>query len=228
MALLFAGLATGGAQAAPPKPASYVMAQSDLRSEVSGMTVSQARDLQAQIDDQMRKAPGGTQISATEISWGNGNVVMEFPVPGEKQAPLTSSKALQAVATQGPKAAENIAAGFPTGTCYDTGTCQYQKCPYGFRDQWYCLYADEGYGGRRLQWKDAYNFSQGLDAWNFNYQASGWVNTSQKMVVEVWGPNGDRLWFEPARDNFFSEPAHSSFVGADANDKATSFTSYGG
>ncbi|MFD8478702.1 hypothetical protein [Kitasatospora sp. NPDC059673] len=224
--LLLAGAATGAAQAAPPKPASYVMAQSDARAEVSGMTVAQATELQAQIDDQLRKSPGGTQISATEISWNGGNVVMEFPVPGQKQASLTSAKALGPNAARRPAAAGEVDL-VASGTCYDTGTCQYQKCPYGWTDQWYCLYQDSDWGGRRLQWKDHYPYEQTLDTWNFSYQASGWVNTSLKTVVEVWGPGGQRLWFEPARDNFFSDPTHNSFVGWDANDKATSFTSYG-
>ncbi|WP_344468463.1 hypothetical protein [Kitasatospora kazusensis] len=192
------------------------MAQSDPRSDVARLTATQAKTLQAQIDSQLKKTPGGTQVSANEISWQNGNIIMSFPLPSQRTAPETSPKLVSTAKGNGvsPRG---------TGTCYDSGTCQYQKCPYGFHDQWYCLYQDGDYGGRRLQWKDHYSYLKQLSEWDFDYKASGWVNTSMSTTVEVFGPGDERLWVEPSRDNFFSDPTHSAYVGDYANDKATSF-----
>ncbi|MEV6207405.1 peptidase inhibitor family I36 protein [Kitasatospora sp. NPDC051914] len=224
--LLLAGMVSQAAEAAAatPEPKAFAMAQADGRPELAGMSLAQARELQAEIDQQMKDVPGGIQVSANEIAWKGGSVVMSFPVPSQRTAPETSGKLLGGAALKGADAVSPRA----TGTCYDTGSCSYQKCPYGFRDMWYCLYADRDYGGRRLQWKDVYEYTNALDQWNFNYQASSWVNTSTKMTVEVYGPGDQRLWVMPSRANFFSDPTHNNYVGNDVNDRATSFTAVGG
>jgi hypothetical protein len=46
------------------------------------LTQAQKAVIQPQIDQQLARTAGGTQISSTQVSYENGTVVLTFPVPG--------------------------------------------------------------------------------------------------------------------------------------------------
>jgi hypothetical protein len=48
-----------------------------------GMTTEQKVMVQRQIDRQLRRKPGGLQISPTQVMYDEGAAVLTFPVPGE-------------------------------------------------------------------------------------------------------------------------------------------------
>ncbi|ANJ57860.1 peptidase inhibitor family I36 protein [Pseudomonas silesiensis] len=50
---------------------------------IPAMTAEQTAAIQLQIDQQLSRKPAGRQVSATQVVYDNGAVVMTFPVPGD-------------------------------------------------------------------------------------------------------------------------------------------------
>ncbi|WP_157845616.1 hypothetical protein [Kitasatospora phosalacinea] len=133
------GVAT--ASAAEAAPASPVTEVSGSRASVKALSRQQASSLQAQIDEQLATTRGGTQVSANEVSYDNGNVITTFPLPGESTAPPSSGAAVK-----GASSPEKTAEGSASPVSVD-----WHGCPHGLiADDWYCFYEDELFQGRRL------------------------------------------------------------------------------
>jgi hypothetical protein len=49
------------------------------------MNSAQTVEVQQRIDEQLMRKKGGEQISSTQLIYGNGAVIVTFPVPGDVQ-----------------------------------------------------------------------------------------------------------------------------------------------
>jgi hypothetical protein len=150
------------------------------------LPAQQAAKLQQQIDDTLRQAPGGVQVSQNEIAWNDGTVVLAFPLPGQEKAPL-SSNAVNAQADG-----------------------HVEGCPYGDLARWYCFYEHSYWGGRRLQFSGCGRYD--FDPYGFRDQTSSWVNTKLFTNIYVWnytgsGSSSSVLWVEPTNSKSASTSA---------------------
>jgi len=153
--------------------------------------------VQHRIDAQLQLTPGGRQVSRTEIAWHGGQVLMFFPLAGHRTA-----------------APDSLASSSPGASVQPLDI---HGCPsYVFGNDWYCFYQDKNWGGRRLQWSDAYHNPVYFSDYGFEKQTSSWVNGGGKTIF-VDNSSGGQLWQEAAH-------TVSSYVGDARNDKAWSFT----
>lgn len=183
--------------------------------------------LQERVNDALKEAPGGVQISQYEVAWDNGAVVMALPAPGRKGAAPSSPAALKSTGAVNLRAGAPVTKGETPATkdivLRPDGTSN--SCPYspGGTD-WYCWYTDKDFDGARFQF--SYNYCPGSPNGpqiNFaNYgrdnQASSWVNNTD-YAIHVWdlaNAGGAQLWVEVGVGN-------SAYVGAANNDRASSF-----
>ena len=153
------------------------VAAEDSRGEVQSLTVDERQDLQAEIDATIVETNNGAvQISANEISWNGGEVVMTLPLPGEATAPAPTEAAL---ALDGVSAAEM--------EDVQAEAASWNGCPAGANDnRWYCFYQLAGFEGRRVQWNHAHcasgiNFAD----YGFNNRTTGVINTTKN--IDYWG-----------------------------------------
>ncbi|MGW6459920.1 hypothetical protein ACWF94_29000 [Streptomyces sp. NPDC055078] len=153
------------------------VAAGDSRSEVQSLTSQQRLDLQAEIDATIAETSNGAvQISANEISWDGGEVIMALPLPGAAAAPGPTEAAL---ALDGVSAAEMAAV--------QAEAANWNGCPAGDNDnRWYCFYQLPRFEGRRLQWNHAH-CSTGINFadYGFNDKTTGIVNTTRN--IDFWG-----------------------------------------
>jgi hypothetical protein len=188
--------------AVSPSASAAPQAAVQLQAEAANVQVP----LQSRIDDQLKLAPSGRQISANEIAWNGGKVIMSFPLDGQQRAPKSS-----------PAAVWLMTAAFPRGASARPGSVtpsDINGCPtVVFGADWFCLYADINWGGRRLQWSTS--CTDQLSNYGFNNQTSSWVNGGALYV-----------WVDDPSRNLWTETPHtkSSNVGATNNDRATWFT----
>jgi len=212
--MLITGISTAGyAAAAPTGSSSWV--QRDSRAEVRQLSASAAADLQGQIDATLHSTKGGVQVSANEIAYEGGNVVLALPLPGQRTAPASSKAALALT--------EPAASAAAAGSAGSVVPFDVAGCPAGATDnRWYCFYQDSNFGGRRLQWNYAHcdvHHGDYIDFVNYSFAAetSSWVNTGTLTVYtfdEGWYP----LWTEsPAQQPGYNA---SSYVGNSYNDRA--------
>jgi hypothetical protein len=179
-----------------PSPARAMTTQ-QLQAESNNAHVP----LQRRIDDQLKLAPGGRQISTNEIAWNGGKVIMSFPLDGQRVAPassVTATKLMSAATATPKKVTPSSIHGCPTVT---------------FGADWFCLYADINWGGRRLQWSTS--CTDQLSNYGFDDQTSSWVNGGA-LYIYVNDPSR-QLWTENPHTT-------SSYVGDANNDRATWFT----
>ena len=87
VAALLASLFQAFAVSAPATAAPLTAQQ--LQAEAGNVQVP----LQRRIADQLKLAPTGLQISANEIAWDGGKVIMSFPLDGQRKAPKSSAAA---------------------------------------------------------------------------------------------------------------------------------------
>jgi hypothetical protein len=179
----------------------------DTRAAIARMTPGQSQELRHEVQTQLAKKPGGVQLSANEIEWGNGKVVLSFPIPGTKDVPADSSALIAFRAKMNGKtlSADSV-------TPMDTTV---HGCPKGTVVRWYCFYQDKNWGGRRLQWSDPHCDSDDfLDFNNYGFEdeTSSWVNTGW-LTVYVYDYAVDNIWTEASNSS-------SSYVGSFYNDTA--------
>ena len=216
-ALALALTTTGAASPTAPAPGTD-WTSGDSRADVRQLTHADAATLQHQVDEQLRTTRGGTQISANEVSYRGGSLVVALPLPGRATAPDSSA----AVRT---KAADTKAAG-TDAVAIPNGVYSLHGCEAGAADdRWYCFYQDANFGGRRLQWNLSHCNVQRNDfldftAYGFARQVSSWVNTSALMIWAFDG-NWNQLWYEaPANPPSGYHDTESSYVGNAYNDMA--------
>jgi hypothetical protein len=198
VASLFAGLIAQPASAAPVRAmtAAQLQAQADNATE----------PLQRRIDAQLQLAPHGRQISANEVAWNGGKVIMSFPLDGQRVAPNSSPAALKLMAAATPQSAARKPVKIRPQDI--------EGCPtVTFGADWFCLYADINWGGRRLQWSTS--CIDYLSNYGFENEASSWVNGGA-LYINVNDPS-QRIWLE-------NPHTKSSWVGSANNDRATWFT----
>jgi hypothetical protein len=182
----------------------------DDRAEVRQLGHADAANLQQQVDEQVHRY-GGTQVSANEVSYRGGTVILALPLPGQRTAPVSSHAALAASGG---------------GVTPDVGIYYIHGCTAGGADnRWYCFYQDAYWGGRRLQWNlphcnvqrnDYIDFS----VYGFESKISSWVNTG---ALNIWAFDHfwNQLWYEaPANPPSDYHDNESSYVGNPANDTA--------
>src|SRR5262245_10213297 len=58
----------------------------DTRPEVQGLTTTEREQLQDDVNALLSETPGGTQISANEVSYDAGESSITLPFPGEEPA----------------------------------------------------------------------------------------------------------------------------------------------
>ncbi|MBV1935005.1 peptidase inhibitor family I36 protein [Streptomyces sp. BV286] len=170
------GAPTAGAEEVKPLPP---VAASDSRAEIESLTLNDQQALQAEVDAKLAETNnGGKQISANEISWNGGEVILTLPLPGEEKTPLPSEASL---ALNGVDAAEMDEV--------TAAAADWEGCPAGANDnRWYCFYQLPDFEGQRVQWNWAHcstgiNFSDV----GFNNKTTGIVNTTKN--IEHWGMN---------------------------------------
>ncbi|MEH1130151.1 hypothetical protein [Micromonospora sp. CPCC 206061] len=85
---MIVGAGQGAAMAAKPAPslgsAEVVQKRSDGKVSRYLAPARTKAELQAQIKEQLRRAPGGVQIADNEVSYDNGRFIMTFARPGER------------------------------------------------------------------------------------------------------------------------------------------------
>ncbi|MCX5604092.1 peptidase inhibitor family I36 protein [Streptomyces phaeochromogenes] len=174
--LLTVNASTATAEGIPSLP---TVAAEDSRDEVQSLTIDEREALQAEIDATIAETNNGAaQISANEISWNGGEVIMTLPLPGEAAAPAPTEAAL---ALDGVSAAEV--------EDVQAEAASWNGCPAGANDnRWYCFYQYAGFEGRRVQWNHAHcasgiNFSD----YGFNNKTTGVINTTKN--IDYWGMN---------------------------------------
>ncbi|WP_158711583.1 hypothetical protein [Streptomyces xylophagus] len=164
---------------------------------------------------------GGTQISAYEISWHDGDVIMAFPLPGEEKAPPSSAAAqeLQRTAAQKEAARQGITiSSVAQPTAATVGGCPTET----LGNDWYCFYQDDNYGNRRLLWNAEHLSNVYFSDYGFEDETSSWVNGGGKTIWvydQTAGKpqgTGPRLWTE-------NDHSHSTYVGDANNDRANWF-----
>ncbi|MFE9658732.1 peptidase inhibitor family I36 protein [Streptomyces sp. NPDC005955] len=142
--------------------------------------------LQQQINEVLANTQGGVQISRNEISWGDGEAIMSFPLPGERNIPADSPAArkIQAEAAGLPVSALSEPSGIDPEPARDI--TRQPDCPTeAIGNDWYCFYQHKDYGGRRLMWNEAKSrhnpvfFSQ----YDFNNKVSSWSNKGAKTIT---------------------------------------------
>jgi hypothetical protein len=218
VSIIGTGLGTANAAAQPAKD------------QLDKIASDAARPVQERIDAQLKLAPGGTQISANEIAWDGGKMVMSFPAQGQVAAPVSSSSAIKLQAKNKTTAAKALAAqgsgssAKPVAAASDVVTTQSMNthgCPtVVFGNDWYCFYDGTNWGGRRLQWSDRYCSVSGgnsvdFSGYGFRSKTSSWVNGGGFRIA-VYG-NPQFLWDE-------TDHTTSSWVGAANNDRAFGFS----
>jgi len=189
--------------AVSPSATAAPLTAEQLQAEAANVQVP----LQRRIADQLKLAPAGRQISANEIAWNGGKVIMSFPLDGQQRAPRSSAAAVRLMAAAASADGASARAGAVTPS-------DIEGCPtVVFGADWFCLYADINWGGRRLQWSTS--CTDQLSNYGFNNQTSSWVNGGA-LYVYVDDPSRN-LWTETPHTK-------SSNVGATNNDRATWFT----
>ncbi|WP_282205395.1 hypothetical protein [Kitasatospora fiedleri] len=184
----------------------------DTRPSVKALSAKQAASLQALVDQQLATTRGGTQVSANEVSYDNGTVIMTFPLPGERTAPTSSDAAVKGLSADA-EPAEGAAA---------LASVDWHGCPSSLLGgDWYCFYEHENFGGRRLQWQDphcsaAINFGD----FGFRDQATGWVNTTSNRIIGVQDDLGNGNWVNLWDEDYRTMVAN---VGPSLNDRADRF-----
>jgi hypothetical protein len=199
--------------AVSPSASAAPLTAEQLQAEAANVHVP----LQHRIAAQLQLAPGGQQISANEIAWNGGQVIMSFPLDGQRQAPKSSPAAVQLMAAASPQGAASKPGGGVT-------PMDIEGCPTViFGNDWYCFYADINWGGRRLQWSDPYPLSQWVHFSDYGFvnQTSSWVNGGGMNIVALQ-QNGCGLGCELS---LWLEAPHSksSYVGNQYNDTADGF-----
>ena len=189
----------------------------------SGLPMSAARALQAQIDDQIA-AYGGVQISPYEVAYNGGDPVMVFANPLTGVIPTGQADRAEAGAGFGggsSSGSSDLAQAQMT-----TLTTSYRYgCPYTSTTGWACFYQNTNFdnysclggspcgdGGRMLQFESC--GTQSLATYGFADMTSSWVNNTSSYVT-VYNYSHAELWSE-------SHGAASPGVGSD-NDQAYTF-----
>lgn len=198
---------SAGPAAAQPLPGPSVAPIADSRPAIASLSLKERKGLQAEINQVLAETKGGKQISANEVSWQNGAVVLVLPLPGQDTAPAYSK------ATAGSNEAQGAAV-----EAQDAAV-DWKGCPAGRADnRWYCFYEHPYWGGRRLQWNHSHcaeNIS--LHDYNFAYMTSSWVNTTYNVRVETYTDMGNPMWTEEPQYMSADVPGHF-------NDEATHFS----
>lgn len=205
-ALALVGTLTVSNGTAQALPAGLPQASvTDSRAEVEALSSEQRQALQSDINTTLASTTGGTQISANEISWDDGQTILVLPLPGQEKAPASSPTAV-------PDAGNTSA---------EPDSVDWEHCPAGADDnRWYCFYQDSNFGGRRLQWNWAHcDAKLNLADYDFSRKASSWVNTTPNkdywgMHITVYDNLVRQLWVE-------NPWTKVSSLGAVTNDKAT-------
>jgi hypothetical protein len=179
-------------------------------------SAAEQSSLQDQIDEVLAKTEGGVQISANEIAWEGGQVIMSFPKPGETDAPISSRAAQRLQAKVAGKPADTTEPAALTASAEADDECPTEV----FGNDWYCFYQYEDFGGRRLQWNATHKSPVYFDKYDFDNRTSSWSNKGGKTITvwdNFWVNNPKELWWEYAhsRDNY---------VGSALDNQADSFT----
>lgn len=175
--------------------------------------------LQQEINEVLAKTDGGVQISANEISWEGGSVIMSFPLPGETIAPPSSEAAqeLQAKSANVQPSKAGRAAATAEAAAAD-------NCPTEvFGNDWYCFYQYNNFGGRRLQWNAQHAGKFYFSKYDFVNRTSSWSNKGS-LLIRVYGRTvsgkdsscTNRLWDEPGH-------SHNANLGSHLDNRADCF-----
>jgi hypothetical protein len=165
-------------------------------------------ELQAQIDDQLRRYPGGEQISANAVSYDNGEVTVVFPTPGTDVSPGGIGGEVRTE-----KLTSDTLKTFESRAWRDV-----HGCPEGLMKKWYCFYENRDFKGRR--WQFQATTAENATAWGFNDQTSSWVNTRNDLGLEFSAYDrinqSGLLWQMP-------RSSEKAYVGNESNDRMSSW-----
>ncbi|MFD5558748.1 peptidase inhibitor family I36 protein [Streptomyces sp. NPDC127068] len=142
--------------------------------------------LQQEINEVLAKTQGGVQISRNEISWGDGEAILSFPLPGERNAPADSAAArkIQAKAAGVPVSALGEPPAIDPEPSRDV--TREPNCPTEIiGNDWYCFYQHKDYGGRRLMWNEAKSVNDPVyfSKYDFENRTSSWSNKGGKIIT---------------------------------------------
>lgn len=169
--------------------------------------------LQTLIDAELAAYPGGVQVSDNAVAYhyNDGVMVTVFPSPGEESAPAGLGTDVRlAEADQ-----FDLIGTAVTGD--DISVMDVNGCPTGVRARWYCFYDNDGWGGKRWQFKDTTIGDAGN--WGFNDRTNSWVNTNPHKACSTFKDTGlaGFLWYMPGGVSKVSN------VGTAARDRLTSW-----
>lgn len=200
LGLLAAGTVSASASNSRTLP---TVAAADDRANVEALSDEEQVALQAEIDEQLAQVPGGRQISANELVWGDSAApVLVFGL-GEDSNPEPSSalEALYSELDNDARAAGKVAR--------SEGGIQDEKvegCPMGNFVRWYCFYNYKNFNKgvsssaspipRRLQWSHPYCDGEFIDLadWGFSKKVTSWVNTGWLDDIRVYTGGMAHLW----------------------------------
>jgi hypothetical protein len=134
-----------------------------------GMAQADTAGVQKQVDNVLAKSPGGKQISANQVAWNDGKVVLTIPLAGERSARAAG----EPVTTLG------------TANCPYTWTCLYEHANFDGRR---LQFSACGY----IQDLGAYGFSDMATSWH-NNQTPGtrtWVYNWTGSWTQIWVEGG--------------------------------------
>ena len=182
---------------------------------------------QQQLDAVMSLRPGGIQVSDNAVVWGNGDVVLVVPSPGQRTAPaglgnnvrkeLLTTPALRRLDTTSSVNSANTTSAAQVAQAADA----WHGCPGGYTvKDYYCFYQYSDWGGRRVQFSG--DTSPGYaDEWGFDNGTTSWVSRDVDCIVEAFNYKNlnpvNRLWTE-------QENSMSSYVGSANSNKLSAWT----
>jgi hypothetical protein len=175
-----------------------------------------ANPTQAELDRVMALQPGGVQVSDNAVVWGDGDVVLVVPDPGQPTAPEGLGKNIRADALTSP-AMRALATVDQTDGAARIGATH--GCPGGLltRD-YYCFYQFRDWRGRRVQFTGA-TATGDAEEWGFNNGTTSWVSNDVDCTVKAYNTSRSRnpMWEQP-------ENSVSSYVGAQHDNKMSYWT----
>lgn len=143
-------------------------------------------------------------------------------LPGVAAAQATEETAVDAAFPDGLPEGATVVDGdtlsFDGGsTLLQVGPTAFSDCP----DTWVCLWQDQNYAGRMLQFHDVTTNWQNLTDYGFNDQMSSWRNRKNKDAKWAWDVGGGGV------QRCMNANSSSSYVGSGDNDEASSIRIFG-
>jgi hypothetical protein len=137
------------------------------------------KQMQKEINQQLRTTEGGVQISPNEVSYHQGRAVLTFVLPGDTTVTQTSARIARGEAPGGWGKQEGVVTSNPYS----------HNCPYSYigGPDWYCFFEHINYSGRMLKWSNEHCHDGVVNFWDWNFEnmTSSMVNNNSSVYVRA-------------------------------------------